>query len=162
MRPSTLSMLYDLTVSPASRVLSVRWGRRHATLLRRKLQLSASSLVGGGPLCSQCLYYASRNVFPRDKLVRKKHVKTLQYTTMCHCTRSVEGVASIEQLSRLQCAGYFRPRDLCTQKFLLMEVAFIEGRKKLSSWGCLVVRRLCVFFPDPTLMGIYDVAEAAA
>ena len=65
MRPYTLSMLYDLTVSPASRVLSVRWGRRHATLLRRKLQLSASSLVGGGPLCSQCLYYASRNVFPR-------------------------------------------------------------------------------------------------
>ena len=92
----------------------------------------------------------------------QKHVKTLQHTTMCHCTRSVEGVASIEQLSRLQCAGYFRPRDLCTQKFLLMEVAFIEGRKKLSLWGCLVVRRLCVFFPDPTLMGIYDVAEAAA
>ena len=94
--------------------------------------------LGGGPLCPQCLYYASRNVFPRVTR-EEKHVETLQHTTMCHCTRSVEGVASIEQLSRLQCDGYFRPCDLCTQKFLLIEEAFVEARKRLSFWGCLVL-----------------------
>ena len=48
------------------------------------------------------------------------------------------------------------------KKSLLMEEAFVVARKRLSFWGCLVFRREGVFFPDSNLVGIYDVAEAAA
>ena len=52
------SMLYDLTVSPASSVLSVQRGRRHgALLLLRKLRLSSTFAQVGVPLCSNSLHH---------------------------------------------------------------------------------------------------------
>ena len=53
------SMLYDLTVSPASSVLSVQRGRRHGALVRRKLhRLSSTFGQVGVPLCSTSLHHA--------------------------------------------------------------------------------------------------------
>ena len=52
------SMLYDLTVSPASGVLSVQRGRRHGVLLRRKLRLSSTFGQVGVRLRSQSLHHA--------------------------------------------------------------------------------------------------------
>ena len=102
------SMLYDLTVSPASGVLSVQRGRRHGVLLRRKLRLSSTFGQVGVRLRSQSLHHACpacaflAGVEKKCKFGPLVKIGDWRARAVPVTVTGV-GVASSEQLSTLQC-----------------------------------------------------------